>query len=119
MRRDQERALIAYQNVATVGDPREREKYRTTVKSLGSEIIRSGLSAALAFLERGKKEPAIVSLLEHLAGSGIPGVPEGCSGAHLPGAIRGLDAGEYMLATREMLALCLWYKRAVDATFED
>ncbi|NJM90824.1 MAG: type III-B CRISPR module-associated protein Cmr5, partial [Myxococcales bacterium] len=33
--------------------------------------------------------------------------------------VRGLDADGYMMATRELLQVATWLKRAVQATFEE
>jgi CRISPR-associated protein Cmr5 len=37
----------------------------------------------------------------------------------LPRRVRELDAAGYMIATREILQIAMWLKRAVQATFEE
>ncbi len=113
--RDQRRALHAYECVKDVPE-KERPDYETRVNNLGSTVLRNGLAAALAFLEREKDRPAVNRLLEHLASAGIPGL-QGVKGADLPGKVRGLELRGYMLATREVLHLAVWFRRAVQATF--
>jgi CRISPR-associated protein Cmr5 len=113
--RDQRRALHAYQCVEGVPDG-EREDYGTRVRALGGTVLRNGLAAALAFLEREKEKRAVERLLDHLASAGIPGLPA-VKGLELPGKVRGLELRGYMLATREVLQLTVWFQRAVQATF--
>jgi CRISPR-associated protein Cmr5 len=120
--RQQTRALHAY---ARVGDvpPRERETYKTQVYALGAAVLRNGLAAALAFLERelasekGKQERPVGRLLDDLAGAELAGVPPKTPGLKLPDTVRRLDMSEYMLATRELLQTLIWFRRAVQATF--
>jgi CRISPR-associated protein Cmr5 len=115
MFRDQQRALHAYQSVASV-EPAKRKDYEIAVNDLGSHILRSGLCAAIAAVqrlgERGKP------LLEHLANARVPGL-EGVTANDLAKRICELDADGYMLATREFLKVAQWLKRAVQATSEE
>lgn len=111
--RDQRRALHAYEAVALVPD-RGRKDYRTAIDGLGANILRSGLAAAIAAVERLGDRRHLV--LVHLATAGVPGL-EGATGGDLPGRIRRLDVDAYLLATREMLAVASWLKRAVQATY--
>jgi CRISPR-associated protein Cmr5 len=115
--RDQRWALHAYNVVANVPDGNtERKDYKIAVNDLGTDILRCGLAAAVAALERrgerGKR------LLNDLASSEISGL-RGKNADELPGAVRGLDLDAYMLATREMLQVATWLKRAVQASFGD
>jgi CRISPR-associated protein Cmr5 len=113
--RDQRRALHAYQAVAGVVSKKQREDYETAVKGLGANILRSGLAAAMAALERlgdGDK-----TLLHHLATADVPGL-DGATSNTVPDRVRQLDVDAYMIATREMIAVATWLKRAAQATFE-
>ena len=115
--RDQQRALHAYQVVASV--PKEKHKdYKIAVADLGANILRSGLAAAMAALER-EKDGRGGMLLDHLARAGVPGL-DAATRDDLPDRVRRLDdVDAYMIATREMIAVATWLKRAVQATFED
>jgi CRISPR/Cas system CMR-associated protein Cmr5 small subunit len=110
--RDQKRALLAYRCVEGVTD--DRDGYKIAVNDLGANILRSGLAAAMAALER-RDGPGKALLLQHLASAGIPAL----SGAtNLPKRVCELPVEKYMIATREMLAFVTWLKRAVQATFD-
>ncbi|MFQ5744780.1 MAG: type III-B CRISPR module-associated protein Cmr5 [Acidobacteriota bacterium] len=114
--RHQSLALHAYGVVGKVSGKQQRKDYERAVKNLGANILRSGLAAAMAALERrsdrGKR------LLDHLARAGIPGL-EAATADDLPERVRGLDVDAYMIATRQMLHLAAWLKRAAQATFVD
>ena len=116
MTRDQQRALHAYECVASVKE--YRKEYRTLVNGLGGQIIRSGLAGTMAYLERFHRKEAAAQLLEHLASAGIPGLGK-IQGAELPARVRELELEPYMLATRETLKVAQWLKRAVQATMSD
>lgn len=111
--RDQQRARIAYRLAAQV--TQNPTDYKVVVNSLGANIIRMGLSAAIADLQRRGKRGGN-TLLEHL-GETPSSVLRGQSFDHasLPAHIRGLHAPEYMLLTREVLQFAAWLKRAVQA----
>lgn len=108
--RDQRRALHAYACVRDLADTRD---YRNAVNDLGANILRSGLCAALAALQRRKDNGARMVLL-HLAGAGIPGL-DGASDGDLAARVRDLDLDAYLIATREALRVAAWLKRAVQA----
>jgi CRISPR-associated protein Cmr5 len=113
--RDQRRALYAYEVVGQM--PKDKQKnYKIATNDLGANILRSGLCAALAAVQRLGKGGEL--LLTHLAGAGVPGL-EGASAETLAQNVRELDAEQYMIATREMLQIAMWLKRAVQATFEE
>jgi CRISPR-associated protein Cmr5 len=115
--REQQRALHAYERVKRVPE-KERPDYETQVNALGSTVLRNGLAAALAFLERDQeKKAAARQLLDDLASARIPGL-QSARGAELPGEVRRLELRGYMLATREVLQLAIWFRRAVQATFK-
>lgn len=112
--RDQERALHAYNAVATV--QREQQKdYEIAVNDLGANILRAGLCAAIASVQRRSSGDV---LLAHLASAGVPGL-ENATAQSLAQRVRGLDADSYMMATRELLLVATWLKRAVQATLEE
>jgi CRISPR-associated protein Cmr5 len=120
--RDQQRAGRAYQQVGELWKASSTEKawkgcedYQIAVKALGANILKSGLSAALADLMRRKD--AAKKLREHLAASQIPGLAN-VDERDLFSRINALDVGGYMLATRETLQVVMWLKRACDALFD-
>ncbi len=113
--RDQRRALHAYESVGKVPKAHQKD-YEIAVNDLGANILRSGLCAAIAAVQRlgGRGE----LLLGHLAAAGVPGL-EGATANDLARRVRELDVDAYMIATREMLQVAVWLKRAVQATFEE
>ncbi|MBL8695142.1 MAG: type III-B CRISPR module-associated protein Cmr5 [Planctomycetes bacterium] len=113
--RDQQRALHAYNAVATV-QRQQQNDYEIAVNDLGSNILRSGLSAAIASVQRLGNRGDV--LLGHLASAGIPGL-ENATAQNLAQRVRELDAESYMIATRELLQVASWLKRAVQASFEE
>lgn len=138
--RDQERALHVYDAVTRL-DATLHGEYKVLARDLGANIMRSGLCGALAFIHRNVKasdatrgkpsnagkaqkprERAARAILDHLAGAlretRIPALAEVEKGEHLFATVRRLKIDEYMLATREILRLAIWFRRAVD-TFED
>jgi CRISPR-associated protein Cmr5 len=127
--RDQQRASRAYAQVDVLwkaySEPENAnarqsaqktcEDYEIAVKALGANILRSGLSAALADLMR-RKEGA-KKLREHLAASQIPGLANATENDVFR-KVNDLDVGAYMIATRETLQVVMWLKRACDALFD-
>lgn len=115
--RDQERSRHAYSSVSHV-PLEDRESYKARVQNLGPTVLRNGLAAALAFLDRDAARPdsppqrAAIALRSHLAAAHIPALPN-ATGASLGVDVRRLDTDAYILATREVLRLCVWFKRAV------
>jgi CRISPR-associated protein Cmr5 len=117
--RDQERALHAYRCVETVGKG-VFDEYKVHVNDLGPAVLRSGLAAALSWLERElgdrDREGAALLLLEHLAehlGALAWPARTGPTGRALPGAVRELSVARYQLVARETLQLAVWFRRAV------
>ncbi len=114
--RDQERARHAYACVGKVSESDRqsyRQDYRIAVMDLGSSVRRLGLAGATALIEQdARKLDAASSLLEHLSQARVSGL-EGSTGRTLPADIRALDFQSYMLATREILHITTWFKRAV------
>jgi CRISPR-associated protein Cmr5 len=116
--RDQQRARYAYQQVDALRNSRAAndenaqkkcDDYKIAVKALGANILRSGLSAALADLMRRNAS----DVLDDLAKADIPGL--GVDAGALFKTVNNLSVGEYMLATRETLQVVMWLKRACDA----
>jgi CRISPR-associated protein Cmr5 len=117
MLRDQQRALHAYKAVGSVPtDKQARENYKIAISDLGANILRSGLCAALASVQRLGDRGKV--LLGHLASADVPGL-EGATASDLAKRVRALDVDGYMIATREMLQVAMWLKRAVQATYEE
>lgn len=115
--RDQQRALHAYGAIDSVpSDKQSRENYKIAVNDLGANILRSGLCAAIASVQRLGNRGDV--LLGHLASAGVPGL-EDATAQNLAQCVRELDADSYMMATRELLQVATWLKRAVQATFEE
>lgn len=113
-RRDQRWALHAYNVIATVAET-EQASYESAVHGLGADLLRNGLSAALATLER-QKDSRGRALLDHLARAGVAGLAN-ATGQDLARRVRELDIDDYAIATREILQLTTWLKRAAQATF--
>ena len=112
--RDQQRALHAYGCIDRV--PRnDQRNYKIAVNDLGANIMRSGLCAALAAVQRLRGRGGEV-LLQHLATANVPGL-EAVSGDDLTRRVREMNAEEYMIVTREILQVAMWLKRATQATF--
>jgi CRISPR-associated protein Cmr5 len=115
--RDQARACLAYGKVAEV-KPEQRTDYGIVVQNLGTNLRRMGLAAALSLLERRANEAPGRLLLAHVAEANVVGL--GTDAHRLSKRARELDdLASYMLATREMLRLAAWFKRAVQATFTE
>ena len=123
MTRDQRRAQYAYQcagEVMKLGD-QQRQEYRTLVMGLGPLVLRSGLVTALAFLQRRAKDEdrnAAAILFEHLASADIPGLrpDRGEAPEQICALARHLELEPTMLATRELIKVVEWLKRAAEAT---
>jgi CRISPR-associated protein Cmr5 len=113
--RDQQRALHAYESVGKVPKGQQKD-YKIAVNDLGANILRSGLCAAIAAVQRLGDRGNV--LLGHLASAGVPGLEE-ATAQDLAKRVRELDADAYMIATREMLEVAAWLKRAMQATFGD
>lgn len=113
--RDQMRAKHAYACAAAV-PPKLRADYKALADGFGAFVLKNGLVAALAFVQRTSGD-ATALFLDHLAGADVPGLAVE-SGDEVFGAIRDQeDVSAYMLATRELLAYAVWLRRACQATF--
>ena len=114
--RDQLRARHAYASVASV-PPRQRDDYRIAVNSFGAHVIRTGLCAAIAWLQRDDREASGL-FLQHLDAAEIRGLAKldgGTKAASFAGKVHAAEAANYMIATRDTLALVVWFRRAVQA----
>jgi CRISPR-associated protein Cmr5 len=111
--RDQRRALHAYEAVSRVPEGQQKD-YAIAINDLGANILRGGLCAALAAVQRLGERGQL--LLGHLAAASVPGL-ENATADDLAARVRQLDADSYMIATREMLQVVVWLKRAVQASF--
>ena len=119
--RDQDRALHAYKSVEAVKTDMQKD-YKIAVLAFGTNILRSGLSAALSDLERklDKDKPsAALVLMGHLQDAKIPHIPATTTPRNVPAEVRKMSVAEYMLATRETLQVVVWLKRAVQATIKE
>jgi CRISPR-associated protein Cmr5 len=112
--RDQRRALHAYKCVREVPKG-EQKNYKILISDLGSRTLRSGLAATMAFIERDKSGDTVALFCEHLGKAGIPGLT--ATDSKLFDQVRNLEVDDYMLATRELLKVVTWFKRAVQAEF--
>jgi CRISPR-associated protein Cmr5 len=120
MTRDQIRAQHAYARAGNVSEtqaPEYQTKYKIAVNDLGANIMRSGLAAAVAFLQR-RNDNAAKQFIDDLGKAGIPGLVD-TNHYTFPERVRSLDLEAYMLATHETLKVAQWFKRAVQATFRE
>lgn len=128
--REQRRALHAYECAEAVAalPEKQRADYRTLVNGLAADILRCGLAAGLALLERKAKpdrerkaapdaKPVEALVLEHLAQAKLPALEDVRDGPRLAEQARVMELRGYMLATREVLRLAVWLRWAVEATF--
>ena len=122
-RKDQQRALSSYAWAKEAAkDPNVLKEYTIAAQGFAGALLRGGFAGAASALERDAKpednkngRPGFRLLLGHLASYALPGIPVG-EAAAWAGKVRGLaDLGSYMLATREMIALLSWLRRACRA----
>jgi CRISPR-associated protein Cmr5 len=109
MTRDQERADSAFNRVTQFGNinpsPETKTKYGSMAHKLPVLIRTAGLAQALVFVEaRGDENHR--KLLDDIA------ITAKCRDrVELLEKSRTTELMEYMTLTREILAVCLWYKR--------
>lgn len=121
MTRDQVRAAHAYECVGPIKekDKKLREEYKNLVHDLGANLLRSGMSVAIATVEReALKRDVAKLLLDHLGRAGIPAIGK-VDNSTIGGKVRELELPEYLLASREMLRVVAWLRRAVQALLGD
>lgn len=114
-RRDQRWALHAYSVVGPL-DKAVRDDYEIVVNDLCTDILRNGLSVAIVGLKRQPRERGEI-MLQHLASAGITGLQK-ITTREFPAKVCQLDLDTYMIATREILQLAAWLKRACQAHAE-
>ena len=117
LRKDQERALTAYRwaGEAKAANPSLIEEYETAVQGFAAALLRSGLAVAVSVLERSANRGGFALLLAHLGGWKLPGI-DGVPATDWPGRVRLIsNVGQYMQATRELVALLSWLRRACRA----
>lgn len=107
--RDQQRALYAYECIQKVGKDKLND-YKVHVNSFGANLLKSGLSAALSFLERDGAS----DFLGHLKNAGIPGIDTN-KNESIGAQVRKLETEPYMLASREARKIAIWFRRAVQS----
>jgi hypothetical protein len=115
-RKDQERAICAYEWAKAAGS--NIKDYENAVQTFAAITLRSGLAVAVSVLERDAKRDAPKLLLKDLAAQSFPGLPTGKAAdwAGWPARVRAISSlDDYMLATREVLALATWLRRACRA----
>lgn len=117
--RDQLRALHAYDAISMVPKAQQND-YKIVINDFGVSVLRNGLCAAIAAVQRLNRENDRRGdvLLGHLAAANVPGL-EGVPAQKLAEKIRKLDAVSYMIATREVLQVATWLKRAAQASFDE
>jgi CRISPR-associated protein Cmr5 len=116
--KDLERARHAFACAEGVRaeERKTRDEYKSRAQALGPNIVRSGLAAAVTFLDRERKDrSAAALLLTHLSQAKLPGLEGSTAVDGFAKGVRNLEVDHYILATREALALCLWLRRAVQA----
>ena len=112
--RDQARAQHAYACVDSfaTNQPRHLDSYASLVNGFGATVMRNGLVAALAFVQR-RGDEAARAFIVHLSRGDVPGLT---GKPDLLQAVIALDVDQYLVATREVLALAVWFRRAKQAS---
>lgn len=115
LRKDQRRAAYAYQHVEAIKEKAARDDYEVAVNDFGANVLRSGLLVAVARLQ---VQPGGKVLIQHLSEAEIPGIrSQEAAKRSVLEQVREMPLDDYLLATREILNLAQWFKRAVQATF--
>ena len=125
MRKDQQRALWAYERAAAARESGVLDDYEIAVQAFASTLHRCGLAVAASVLERNRKHRGYGRLLNDIAGR--PPVPNDHEragadrqGKDWPEHVRKMeDVSLYMLTTREVLACVVWLRRACRAVGAD
>lgn len=118
IRKDQMRALKAYEWAQRARANNYLDDYEIAVQSFAASLLRGGLAVAVSVLERSKTRAAFDQLLTDLAGYRVPGIEPGPKDAW-PDKVRRIPTTiGYMQAAREFIALAAWLKRACRAVGE-
>jgi hypothetical protein len=117
-RKDQDRALKAYEWANAAKTCKCLDDYETAVQGFAAALLRSGFAVAASTLERDRQRKAQALLIEHLASWQLPGIP--VSSEKWPAEVRKIsDVSQYMQASRELVALLGWLRRACRAVQVD
>lgn len=111
MNRDQKRALDTFERVRQV-HVGQLSDYRIAAQGLVVNLIRSGLAASMADLLRTAARPGSAQFAKDLCGS-LPEHLRPTGEANMLRWAAELPTDRYMLATREVLRLSVWFKRAL------
>ena len=117
MRKDQERALWAYERARAAREREHLDDYEIAVQTFAATLHRSGLAVAVSVLERNKSRSGYRSLLTDIA-MRLPlhDDDQRSQVDDWPSAVRALDdVSKYMVTTREVLACATWLRRACRA----
>lgn len=112
IRKDQLRALKAYEWAQRAKMNKHLDDYEIAVQSFAASLLRGGLAVAVSVLERSKDRGGFDQLLADLASYSVPGIASGTKDAW-PHKVRSMPSTtNYMQATREFIALATWLQRA-------
>jgi hypothetical protein len=90
------------------------DEYEIAVQGFAAALLRSGFAAAVSVLERNSGREGFKRLLEDLASWPLAGIA--AEAPAWPTRVRALpDVGLYMQATRELVLLLGWLRRACRA----
>lgn len=110
LRKDQQRAIWAYEKAQEAAKARVLREYQIAVQTFAATTLRNGLAVAISVLQRDAQRAAPALLLAHLAQR------NGSTAATWPSQVRGITVlSDYMLVTRESIALATWLRRACRA----
>lgn len=117
---EQHRVQVAYATTeAFLGNgptPERQKNWKTAVMDFGTQVQRCGLLQAVAFLKRDADQQVHQALLpairQHLITRGM--LKNNCPD-DLFVVAKALESRQYMLVSREVLALSAWVKRATQS----
>jgi len=118
---EQRRMECAYTATRSALQQSLKSVWATVVMPFGTHVQRQGLLQALAFLERTARASDlntarslfVDALQSHLVNREL--IEKARASTGLLETVAGLEAWQYMLVTRETLAISLWFKRAAQA----
>lgn len=112
--RNQLRAAYAYDRLDAVKRDDRLKDYKILVNSMGPNVVRSGLVAAVAFLQRTSSRER-ERFGRDLAQAFPHTLEMGDSLDTMARRVRKMSVQDYMIATRECLHIVQWFKRAAQA----